>query len=73
MRHTWSKGPIPENGYYYIKGLLHESIGGNDRPVLVNVETFTWSFDEADDPESIDLDGDITPDNVEWERSSNAL
>lgn len=69
MAHSWTKGPIPENGYYFVKGLLHESLGGDDRAVYVSVEYFVWSFSEQDDPEWIGLDSDITPETVRWEKS----
>jgi hypothetical protein len=36
MEHTWREGNLTESGYYYIQGLLHELIGGDDRPVFVN-------------------------------------
>ncbi len=72
MKHTWKMGVITEDGYYYIRGLLHESLGGDDRPVFVNAKSFTFSFGEDDDPEDIGLDADISPENIQWERCTDA-
>jgi hypothetical protein len=63
---SWNVGLPPATGYYYVRGLLDESIGGNNRPVYVNPEYFVWGFTEDDDPESITIDSDITPENIRW-------
>ena len=73
MSVSWNSGPIPQDGYYFIKGLLDESVGGDSRPVLVNVEYFTFAFSEDDDPESISLDGDITEENIQWRAVADAI
>lgn len=62
----WQSGPIPKDGYYFIRGLLADSEGGDSRPVLIDAENFTWAFSENDDPESIELDSGITPENIQW-------
>jgi hypothetical protein len=62
----WNVGLPPAPGFYYVRGLLDESIGGDDRPVYVQPEYFVWAFTEKDDPELISLDSDITPENIRW-------
>jgi hypothetical protein len=64
----WATGPFPADGYYIVRGLLDESIGGDERAVYVHADCFTWGFDESDDPEAIDLDSGITPNNIMWRR-----
>ena len=62
----WQTGLPPSPGFYYVRDLLHESIGGDNRPVYVNPEHFVWGFTDDDDPEWIGLDNDITPENIQW-------
>jgi hypothetical protein len=62
----WNVGLPPAPGFYYVRGLLDESIGGDNRPVYVNPQHFVWGFTESDDPEWIGLGGDITPENIRW-------
>lgn len=62
----WQTGLPPSPGFYYVRDLLHENIGGDNRPVYVNPEHFVWGFTENDDPEWIGLDSDITPENIQW-------
>jgi hypothetical protein len=69
----WRTGHITAPGWYCVRGLLDESIGGDTRAVWVNPEWFTWGFDQNDDPESIGLDTNITPENVQWKRPGNRL
>lgn len=71
MDKDWSNGPFPADGYFIVKGLLGPSVGGDFRPVYVNAEAFTWGFSESDDPESLDLDSDITRENVMWKQSAS--
>jgi hypothetical protein len=69
----WRTGHITASGWYYVRGLLDESIGGDTRAVWVNPEWFTWGFSQDDDPESIGLDTNITPDNVQWKSAGDRL
>ena len=69
----WRTGHITAPGWYCVRGLLDESIGGDTRAVWVNPEGFTWGFDQNDDPESIGLDTNITPENVQWKRPGQRL
>lgn len=66
INRVWYTGKIPSDGYYFIRGLLDASVGGDDRPVYVYAESFTWGFSRNDDPEWIALDSEITQENVEW-------
>lgn len=68
----WNVGLPPEPGFYCVRGLLDESIGGDDRPVYVQPEYFVWGFTENDDPEWIGLDSDITPENIRWKPAREA-
>ena len=69
----WRTGHITASGWYYVRGLLDESIGGDTRAVWVNPEWFTWGFGQDDDPESIGLDTNITPENVQWKSAGDRL
>lgn len=69
----WRTGPMPGTGWYYVRGLLDASTGGDSRAVWVDPESFTWGFDPPDDPEAIQLDTDITPENVQWKRLGTRL
>ena len=69
----WRTGHITASGWYYVRGLLDESIGGDTRAVWVNPEWFTWGFSQDDDPESIGLDTNITPENVQWKSAGDRL
>lgn len=69
----WNTGLPPKEGVYYVRGLLNESIGGDNRAVWVNPHYFTWGFTECDDPEAIWLDSDITPENIQWKRPGDML
>lgn len=63
----WQTGLPPFAGFYYVRGLLNESIGGDNRPVFVNPKNFVWGFWELDDPEWISLaPSEITPENIQW-------
>ena len=62
----WQTGLPSSPGFYYVRDLLDESIGGDNRPVYVNPKHFVWGFWEQDDPEWIGLDSDITPENIQW-------
>ena len=67
----WQTGLPPSAGFYYVRGLLNESIGGDNRPVFVNPKDFVWGFWELDDPEWIGLDSDITPESIQWKPVSS--
>ena len=69
----WRVGLPPQAGMYYVRGLLDESVGGDSRAVWVSPEHFTWGFSESDDPEAIDLDTEITPENIHWKRPGDQL
>jgi hypothetical protein len=69
----WRTGHITASGWYYVRGLLDESIGGDTRAVWVNPEWFTWGFSQDDDFESIGLDTNITPENVQWKSAGDRL
>jgi hypothetical protein len=82
----WIRKPIVEDGWYIIRGLLGDGMGGDNRPVFVNVvpdepqddssshgSGLVWGFDENDDPESVGLDTGITQANVEWKRPGDRL
>jgi hypothetical protein len=69
----WRTGHITASGWYYVRGLLDESIGGDTRAVWVNPEWFTWGFSQDDDPESIGIDTNITPENVQWKSAGDRL
>jgi hypothetical protein len=69
----WSTGLPPKDGMYYVRGLLNKSIGGDNRAVWVDPYYFTWGFSDCDDPESIGLDSDITPENMQWKQPGDML
>ncbi len=71
----WRREPIPADGWYYVRGLLAESAGGDARPVYVRVHDgdLLWGFSERDDPEAMSLDGGPTQEAVEWKRPGDRL
>lgn len=72
----WRREPIPASGWYHVRGLLDESIGGDGRAVWVDVvakDAYLWGFSREDDPESMGLDGDIDERTVEWKRPGDHL
>lgn len=69
----WRTGPMPGPGWYYVKDLLPESLGGDDRAVWVWPEYETWGWSEYDDPESIYLETEITVGNIQWKRPGDRL
>lgn len=70
MGRSWKSGPLPGDGYYYVRGLLDPALGGDNKAVWINVANFTWGFSEHDDPESIQMDSDISPENIQWESAA---
>jgi len=68
----WQTGEIPSGGFYYIQGFLHESEGGDSRPIYVNKQHMTWGYDKSDDPESLSSDGfDVA--RMKWKRAGARL
>lgn len=71
----WRREPIREDGWYYVRGLLSEDVGGDSRAVYVYVSEsgMAWGFSGNDDPESMDLDGGPTQETIEWKRPGDRL